>query len=552
MKLEELTKEQLIEEVRKLKSRKKFGLVWEEKPEDVVEKCKLEIPFLKEDNTKNILIDSNYPTNLIIEGDNYHSLLTLNYTHAGKIDLIYIDPPYNTGNKSWKYNNDYVDKEDVYRHSKWLSMMSKRIKLAKNLLKKDGVLICAIDENEYARLSLLLEEIFYGYEQHSVVIIHNPKGVQGKNFSYTHEYAIFVVPSGDKIIRNRKLEKAEIYISNLRNWGSESLRTDAKNCFYPIMIKNEKIIGFGDVCADDFHPASANIELKEDGIVLVYPIDDSGVERKWRYARQSVESIRDILIVSKSKKGNYQIKIAKDYGTLKTVWTDKKYDASEYGTKLIKKIVIDCVFVFPKSLYTVYDCVAAVVADKKESVILDFFAGSGTTGHAVMELNKTDKGKRSFILCTNNENGIAEDVCYPRIKGVIDGYENIKGIPTNLRYYRTAFLKKSPVSDDIKTDLIRKAVEMICVKEGTFEEVFVSDDYKIFKDAKHTTAILFNLDCLEELKEKIEFQNLPSSLYVFSLSNDTYDKDFENLSVEHELCPIPESILEVYRKLFKE
>jgi adenine-specific DNA-methyltransferase len=226
-----------------------------------------------------------------------------------------------------------------------------------------------------------------------ITVIHNPRGAIGTNFSYTHEYAIFITPQGKKSIGNRKLKPEEVDWSPLRNWGGESLRTDARNCFYPIIIEDEKIVGFGDVCDDNFHPQQTE---KHGNTYFVYPIDSKGIERKWRYARQTVENIWDVLRVKTGKNG-YDIEIGKDYGTYKTVWTDSKYDASVNGTQLLKDILPDTEFTYPKSLYNVIDCITAVVGDDKDAVILDFFGGSGTTGHAVMEINK-DGGHRRFIL----------------------------------------------------------------------------------------------------------------------------------------------------------
>ena len=172
----EWSKQNLIDEVKKLKKRKKYGIVWEDKPETVATLCKEKLPVLTEDESKEIETDKGKPVNILIEGDNYHALSVLNYTHKGKVDVIYIDPPYNTGAKDWKYSNDYVDINDSYRHSKWLSMMEKRLCLAKNLLKDNGVLICAIDDNEFHHLGCLFEEIFNGWETHCITIVHNPRG----------------------------------------------------------------------------------------------------------------------------------------------------------------------------------------------------------------------------------------------------------------------------------------------------------------------------------------------------------------------------------------
>jgi len=545
---EDCTKEELLEMVKHLKRQKKFGLVWEDKPEQVVEQCKRELPVLEEvpDRAVDRLDDA--PTNLIIEGDNYHALSVLNYTHAGKIDVIYIDPPYNTGARDWKYNNDYVDINDSYRHSKWLSMMRKRLLLSRSLLTEEGVLICAIDDNEHAHLGVLLEELFPDREIHWITVVHNAKGVQGTNFSYTHEYAIFVIPRNKKVIADRKLRSEEVYHSNLRNWGGESLRTDARNCFYPIIVRDDQIIGFGDVCNDDFHPFGPNV-IQDDGSVYVYPIDQRNIERKWRYARQSVETVIDYLRV-KQMADRIEIEIGKDFAPYKTVWQDTRYDASEYGTKLLKKIVPDCNFDFPKSLYTVQDCIAAVVGSKPNAIILDYFAGSGTTGHAVMDLNKGDEGSRQFILCTNDENRIAEECTYPRIRNVIEGYANVPGIPANLRYFRTDFVPKQSVSDDTRYELTRRATDMICVREDTYEPITADLDYAIFRNAQHTTGILYDIDALARFKQCLAaLADCPASLYIFSLTNDTYEEDFADLPQAHKLCPIPESILEVYRRI---
>ncbi|HDK42755.1 MAG TPA: site-specific DNA-methyltransferase, partial [Candidatus Pacearchaeota archaeon] len=246
----------LKRQVKILKARKKYGLVFEEErePEQIILDCQVKIPILKEAKSKEIISDKENPVNVLIEGDNYHSLSVLNYTHKKKIDVIYIDPPYNTGAKDWKYNNNYVDINDLYRHSKWLGMMSKRLWLAKNLLKENGVLICAIDDNEVNHLGVLLEEIFKDYEIHCVTIIHNPRGVQGKNFSYTNEFAYFVFRKGLKVIGSRKINEEDVDWRGLRDSGKESMRTNARNCFYQIIVKDEKIIGFGDVLDNGNHP----------------------------------------------------------------------------------------------------------------------------------------------------------------------------------------------------------------------------------------------------------------------------------------------------------
>lgn len=549
---------ELEAQIRKLK-KNNLGLVFEDKQEDVVEKSKTQVPVLKEVIKNRLELDEVYPNNLMIEGDNYLALSVLNYTHKKNIDLIYIDPPYNTGAKNWKYNNDYVDKDDEYRHSKWLSFMRHRLNLAKNLLKDDGVLICAIDENEQAHLGVLIEQLFPAHEQHTITIVHNPRGVQGTNFSYTHEYAVFVIPKNLKTIGDRVIDGDDVSWRGLRDNGGESLRTDARNCFYPIIIKNGEVIGFGNVVPNDIHPDRE--ENKKDG-TYIYPIDNEGIERKWRYARQSVEKIKHLLRITDGR-GGKEIQIGKDFGKYRTVWVDKKYDANEYGAKLLREIVPSSDFDYPKSLHTVYDCLFAVVGERPHANVLDFFAGSGTTGHAVMEMNKIDGGNRKFILCTNNENnnggngGIAESVCYPRIKAVIKGYKNKKsekvaGVPSNLFYYQTDLVdieQIHKVPDEAKIRITYQAGEMIAVREDALNEVEKNDWWQIFEGKGKLVAIYFKEDKakLAELIAKLEKKNLPTALYIFSWGKNEYKGEYSTANIRVE--DIPEPIIEVYKEL---
>ena len=548
-------------QIRKLQ-KNNLGLVFEDKTEDVVVQCEKNIPVLKEVKTRRITA-KDQSNNLLIEGDNYHALSVLNYTHKKNIDLIYIDPPYNTGAKNWKYNNDYVDKEDEYRHSKWLSFMRHRVNLAKNLLKDDGVLICAIDENEQAHLSVLFEQMFPAYDQYAIVIIHNPGGTQGNNFHSSHEYAIFLVPKNKTLIGLQdRTDNPDVRPLRDVSTGNH-LREDAKNCFYPIFVKDGKIIGFGDVCDDSFHPKSANV-IRKDGVIEIYPIDPSGNERKWVFARQTVESIQnELAVVENRNRKILDIVRTKTMFNYKTVWTDGKYNANIFGTKLLREILPNCDFDFPKSLYTVYDCVFSVVGHRPNATILDFFAGSGTTGHAVLEMNKKDGGNRKFILCTNNENnnegngGIAESVCYPRIKAIIKGYKNkrnekVKGIESNLYYYKTDLVNIEhlhKIPDEAKIRVTYQAGEMIAVREDTLNEVEKNEWWQIFEGDGRMTAIYFKEDKskLVELIEKLEKKKLPVALYIFSWGKNEYKGEYSSAHIQVE--DIPEPILEVYKEI---
>lgn len=536
---------------------KKYGIVFEEHTEQVDEMLKDNIPVWCENSARKIGSGNSMPWNFILEGDNLQSLYLLEKTHYGKVDCVYIDPPYNTGAKDWKYNNDYVDKKDVYRHSKWLSMMNARMTIAKKLLKQEGVFICAIDENELATVLMLIEDVFgASYKSDIVAVIHNPRGIQGDNFSYVNEYAIFTYKKGMKVISTRELSDDEIDWSPLRNWGDESERHDAANCFYPILVKDGKIIGFGDdVTSDDtIHPQKNEYDEKT-GIYSVYPIDVEGVERKWRYARQSVDNIIDLLRVKESN-GEFDIEIGKDFAPYRTVWTDKIYDANEYGTQLIKSMVPDNDFSFPKSLYNVYECIRAVTKNKPDAIILDYFAGSGTTGHATLLANKLLGGNRRFILCTNNDvgekkekeykkqygeideasetwkewkelYGIASSVTYPRVKAAIEGFSHKKDFkeilfekkltPTVLKKYGKIMETIEEIIDEkageysqIKTIIEDDTVKVVGLVKKTNTVQGIEANLKYYKcdwtDRHPEDYLLSNALCLH-IKEMIEMQN---------------------------------------------
>lgn len=568
--------QELEAELRRLKKSKRYGLVWEDKPEGVVERCKNELPVLVEDNSKQIIEWWDDLTHILIEWDNYHALSVLAYTHEKKVDVIYIDPPYNTGATDWKYNNDYVDSNDTFRHSKWLSMMNNRLLIAKKLLKSEWSLILAIDENEVATITLLLQELFPDFEITCVTVIHNPSWVQWKNFSRNNEFALFVYPKWDKKISlcERNIEDADVRPLRDVSKGNH-LRIDAKNCFYPIFIKDGNVIGFGDVCDDNFHPSGVNIE-RIDWVIEVYPIDPQWYERKWVFARQTVESIKSELRPEWNNKRKawdiIRTKVAFNY---KTVWDDWKYNANIYGTQLLGK-VLWVPFPFPKSLYLVKECISAIIHNKQNAVILDFFAWSGTTWHAVLELNKEDGWKRQFILCTNNENKIAEEVTYPRIHNVIKGYADVEGIPANLRYYRTDFIWVDKSIDDLRGKFMGRCTEMLQVRENTFLHFPVSKNgskwgweweseyFRVFQNSEKLLIVMYHPYEIETFKKWFEFlrkkeqvlENANSAIhkeivvYIFSMGWEIFEEELTHLSDRIRIETIPDEVLETYKKVF--
>ncbi len=556
------SREQLVAEVGRLRKRKKYGLVWEEKTEDVVEQCKTELPVLKEVAGKAIEQSANALTNILIEGDNYHALSVLNYTHKDKVDVIYIDPPYNTGNASWRYNNKIVDSEDSFRHSKFASFLQHRLRLAKNLLSSRGIIVCAIDDYEFHNVRHLFDEI-YGEDNRlgTIAVVHNPGGRQDdKYFATAHEYMLVYAKNKDHAkvgyleISEKKLTEyrykdayGRYKLRDYRRGGANSRPQDRPNLWYPIYI----------------HPKTLDTDIKKkSGYKEILPVDPTGAKRVWRWNPDTFTQKKNKYVEVKNEKGKFILYVKErlddnEGQKPKTVWGESYY-SSAAGTAELKNILGSQfgdkkIFDFPKSKFLVRDILE--ITSKQNSIVLDFFAGSGTTGQAVLELNGKDKGHRTFILCTNNENKISEEVCYPRIKAIISGYTTpnrikVAGLGGNLRYFRTAFVGAEP-NDKNKEALTRQATEMLCVREDTFEPVKETKTIKIFKSATRYTGIVFDGDAIPALKKEITKLGGVWSVYIFSLGDDTFDEEFAGIKQKITVAPIPEAILRVYRRIFK-
>lgn len=409
-------------------------------------------PYLKPIDTVCNAPDSDL-WHTLIEADNYHALQLLEYLYAGKVDCIYIDPPYNTGARDWKYNNDYVDNNDQYRHSKWLSMMQKRLKLAKKLLNpKDSVLIVTIDEKEYLHLGCLLEEMFPEARMQTISNVINRKGVaKAKEFSRCDEYLIFLFfgEAGPALTKDNMLDdegSRETKAASGTTWlpmrraGTNSLRKDRPKLFYPIYVdlESQKIINAGVAPSDDIH-ISCNFAIC-DNTVEIWPIKSSGEEGRWQLQADTVlkrvaggtvraskksdaewiiqylnegalKEIGDGSIVVTGRDKNGVLIVERNDSknvAAKSVWNRTSHDATAYGTNLINKILVQSRFSFPKSLYAEHDTISFAVSNKPNALIVDFFAGSGTTMHAVNLLNAEDGGHRRCIMVTNNEVSDAE------------------------------------------------------------------------------------------------------------------------------------------------
>ena len=470
-----------------------------------------------ETNKKRGLPENTITDNLIIKGNNLLVLHSILKEFRGKVKLIYIDPPYNSGGTqdTFTYNNSF-------KHSTWLTFMKNRLEVAKKLLKEDGILQVAIDENEQARLGVLLDEIFDGFEKHCITIIHNPRGVQGTNFSYTNEFVYFVFRKGLKVIGKIKREKP--LEEEFKDHGGESLRSNAKNCFYPILVKDNKIIGFGEVPPDDFHPSGKNVR-RPDGIIEVWPIDVQGIERKWVFARQTVESIADKLFVKVKENGEIDIFRIKDEMIPRTVWYGSRYDASTHGSKIVNKIIEGKTVSFPKSLYAVYDCIYSVTKNDKEAIILDFFAGSGTTAHATLMLNKEDGGKRQFILVEQLNEHI--EVTVERIKKEILKYRSNDFVYMELMKLNETFVEK------IKN--AQTAEELLNIWEDMKHDGFLSyrvdprlfdENIEKFKSLNSEEQKNLLIDVLEYNDLYVNYSEIDDSIYNVKEEDKKLNKEF--------------------------
>lgn len=532
------TREQLVDEVTRLRKRKKYGLVWEDKPEDVVEQCKTELPVLKEVKNKAVAKDKNGPVNILIEGDNYHALSVLNYTHKGAIDFIYIDPPYNTGSKDFKYNDRYVDKEDSYRHSKWLSFMDSRLHFAKNLLKRSGVMFISIDDNEYAALKILCDEIF-GEKNVETIIWHKVADDSGRlkityRFRREHEYVLICYKNKDLVFFSK-------YLSD-RNYKNVYTNpdNDPRGPYKQGIISNTE----------------AKSNLRSKNYYSVKTPSGRIVKRQWRFPEEEFRrldrdnriyygkdgaSIPSIKVFTGEQKETTPTSLLSGLGTAKTAGFE------------LEAILGNKPRLYPKPASLIQHLIR--IASTEDALIFDFMAGSGTTGQAVLQLNKENGGNRRFILCTNNENNIATEVCYPRISRVIEGYKDTKGkkvagIESNLKYFRTAFVGAES-NDKNKEALTKQATEMLCMREDTFELVKETEMVKIFRNPKQHTGIVFDENAISALKKEIIKIGGAWSIYIFSLADDTFDEEFEDIKQKITVAPIPEAILRVYRRLFK-
>lgn len=547
----------------------------------------------------------------LIEADNFHALQLLEYLYAGKVDCIYIDPPYNTGAKDWKYNNDYVDGSDVYRHSKWLSFMEKRLKIAKKLLNPQcSVMIVTIDEKEYLHLGCLLEELF---PEARIQMVSNVISSQGSTrdglFSRADEYLFFVFigtaevqkSDDDMLNEGQSATKSQLWFQFVRT-GKGNLRENSKSLFYPILVDPQigKIVSIGE--SIPLHVPKETVPVPE-GLMAIWPMTADGREARWRTGTEvanrrlskgllrlgrtskkengwSVLTVNEgtekriengEVIIEKLDENGSAILVEKSGGSLrapKTVWNKVSHNAGWHGSKLLAKYLVDRKFPYPKSLYAVEDTIR-VACGKKDALIVDFFAGSGTTLHAVNLLNLKDGGKRRCILITNNEvsvdeakelgkrnlrpgdpewdkMGIAQYITWPRIVSCVTG-KDVKGnvvegtyfnsdiamgdgFKSNVIFLKLGFLDKTAVSLGM---CFSEMLPLLWLKTGAYGECpsVSSNIPEMLILPQNKMAILNNESAFSEFKACLEQHPEIQTVYLATDYEVNYRSMVKNLNV---------------------
>ena len=576
------------------------------------------------------------PWHVLINADNFHALQLLLFCYERQVDVIYIDPPYNSGARDWKYNNQYVDGSDVFRHSKWLSMMKKRLLLAKRLLKNDGVMIITIDENEVHHMCCLLETIFPGETLQQTTIVINPKGVTQGRFSRVEEFAVFLfrpeaMPFGkaDDYLTPEPDEGFEVAVGQKPRWkgllrsGSYARREDRKNMFYPILIdeKQQKVVGIGVPLLE----GEPDLDEKVNGFAAVWPVRTNGQWGRWSVGHSTLARLieqgyvalgrydqqrRTWAISYLSQRLREQIEagileiVSRDPVTnvvdaryaeiadrrIKTVWKRSRHDAGVYGSSMLTSLLGRTeAFSFPKSLYAVEDAVLPLVRNKKNALILDFFAGSGTTFHATCLMNWRDGGRRRCISVTNNEvsatvaiklnkkgqfpgdpvyeeAGVANFVTWPRMKAALAGltpdnipvlgsylgvnlYGHTKtlsdGFEENLEYFRLDFVNPDEVA---RGDAFRAILPLLWMIAGCRGERKDSKGSTPWFIPKHSPfAVLIKEKGFPAFRDKLAERKDIEWVFLITDSEENFGMMRRALGRQHQCVQLYKSYLENFR-----
>jgi adenine-specific DNA-methyltransferase len=579
--LDSITQDERSYLINLINTKKKYGLVWEDKPEDVEELLRDNLPVLKEVKEKAIVKGDTNPNHILIEGDNLHALTALTFTHENRIDVIYIDPPYNTGSKEdFIYNDHYVDKEDAFRHSKWLSFMSKRLNIAKKLLSPDGVIFCSIGDDEISQLTLLFNEIFTEENKLGVIArVAKTAGDKGSYFAPSKDY-VLVYAKNKTLLSDFKDAVDDTLFKKTEEEGErkgEKFRDDV--ALYQASLDTRPNQRYYIQCPDGsfcIPPGESFPEEKSDG-AKAKPIEGDGV---WRWSRDEGFVANKHLIVFKQTKKSPLL----DENGNRSKWNlyTKSYlnDRSEKGASprdyldnfinrkgadFIKQYDIDFSYSKP---FELIEHLIKITNKSNDITILDFFSGSGTTLHATLSLNSTDNGTRTCIISTNNENKICEEVTYPRCHRVINKYTNKKGIEmphfpnNNLRYFQSEFVSREPILKN-KRELTKLATELLCIKENIYSEVKSLGDYQLnstyvrcFAKDDIYLIIIYDDETIDQIVNVIkntvaqkETREAKFKVYVFSNGQYPYTEEFEDVLKHITLCALPDAIYKAYQNV---
>lgn len=578
--MSKITKEQeLLNEIEKLQKQleiannrvktAKYGLVWMEVPEAFEQETENQMPVLEEVKEKAIKNDDGKPTHILIEGDNYHALTCLNYTHKEKIDLIYIDPPYNRGADDFIYKDKRVvdkfpdgtsvPKNHPLRHSYWLSFMSKRLELAKNLMTKDGVIFISIDNNELAQLKLLCDRIFG--EENYVEIFSWEKTQSPSNLSNKSKERIEYVLCYEKSINNNR------FTGLSKENPNDNPLLKSNNSFKTLVFPKDHI-----ECTlkEDAFFKAGNYGTKVNKVILKNDVDfkdgkfqeDLILEGKFIWTQDNLnnEIKKKTRIIFKGKsfaprydKAEYKPEVPPNL--IDERWgvgtnDNSKQELFDLGLKG---------FDYPKPISLISYLIQFI--NKPNAIVLDFFAGTGTTGHSVLDINTDGYNNRQFIVCTNNEKNICTEVTYPRLEKAINGYTGAVSkntyppLGSSLKYYKTSFVGKNNIlsaSDEDKSSLAHKAGYLLAIAENTLDEIEATQFFQFFENLEKVTAVYFKeeMDEMNTFLQKVEEVQKPISLYLFSWGNSS---DFEGL-FDHipnlTIKTIPQPILEIYKNIY--
>jgi len=593
--MSKITKEQeLLNEIEKLQKQleiannrvktAKYGLVWMEVPEAFEQETENQMPVLEEVKEKAIKTDDGKPTHILIEGDNYHALTCLNYTHKEKIDLIYIDPPYNTGSDGFRYRDKRVvekfpDGSDVpkdhpLRHSYWLSFMSKRLELAHKLLKDEGFIAISIDDNEAAQLKILCDSIF-GVQNHIMNFFVQVR-YAGKTLVEDMEYQKLIeqVLIYRKSNKGKLLKEKEQYSVEKFCWKINTKEPDItlelggkkveifkqnnyeiiqdepnENLFKEIWATGKILDGnssgrfFRDYIIDRKSIDGLNILYK------VYGIGDDNFDYRFFTGPKKANATKGKyyqgvpIDIYNNLEDHRKEKVIVNFADFADSFGNCRHEGGVEFRSGKKPIA------FLKAIFKL------VLNPDKDNVVLDFFAGSGSSAHAILSMNNELNRNNKFILVTNNENNIMSDVCYPRITNIINGWSNNLGFGNSLKYYKTSFVGKNNIlsaSDEDKSLLAHKAGYLLAIAENTLNEIEATQFFQFFENSKKVTAVYFKeeMDEMNTFLEKVEAVQKPISLYLFSWGNSS---DFEGL-FDHisnlTIKTIPQPILEIYKNIY--